>query len=140
MLTVAEHCPPLAGTRGADSTRWPGSGRGVGFASGPTVPGTADAGLGGLTITTNGHTAAAGLYRSPTRRTAGWTSGGLGALSPSGRVELRAVTHRTVGRYDITGFAMAVVTGTLTAAAGSGTSLYGFGELLAGGPLLRWLT
>lgn len=117
-----------------------GLGPQIGFAGGPAASGTADTRLGGLTINTTGHTAAAGLYRWPTTWTATWTRAGPDALTPIGRVELRTVTRRTIGRYGVAGFAMSVVTGTLTAADGSTTPLYGFAELLAGGPLLRWLS
>ena len=116
-----------------------GLGPQLGFASGPDAPATADTNLRELTIATTGHTAAAGLYRWPTAWTATWTGAGPDALIPTGRVELRTVTRRTVGRYGVAGFAMSVVTGTVTTPDGNETTVYGFGELLAGGPLLRWL-
>lgn len=117
-----------------------GLGPQIGFASGPDAPASVDTVLRELTIATTGHIAAAGLYRWPTGWTASWTGAGPGAQFPAGRVELRTVTRRAVGRYGVAGFGMAVVSGTLTAPDGSATTLYGFGELLAGGPLLRWLS
>ena len=116
-----------------------GLGPQVGFASAPDAPGTADTQLRDLSIVTTGHTVAAGLYRWPTSWTANWATAGADALMPAGRVELRTITRQLVGQYGIAGFAMAVVTGTLTVPDGSTTPLYGFGELLAGGPLLRLL-
>ncbi len=92
-----------------------------------------------LTLDTTRHAPAAGLYRWPTRWSGGWASAGPGALVPVGRVELRASSRTVVGRYGVAGFGMSVVAGTLTTPDGRSLALYGFGELLAAGPLLRAL-
>lgn len=112
----------------------------TGFAAGPTSGADADTVLRDLRLATTGHRPGLGLYRWPTRWSGGWSRAGAGALAGSARVELSTVTRTRVGQYGIAGFGMAVVTGTATDDAGTVTPLYGFGELLAVGPLLRALT
>lgn len=112
----------------------------TGYATAPaTDRAVVDGELQDLALATTGHAPALGLYRWPTRWDGGWTAAGPDALTPSASVHLRAVTRTVVGKYGIAGFGMSVVTGTLTTADGMTVALYGFGELLAAGPLLRAL-
>ena len=111
----------------------------VGFASPPGAEPDADTVLRGLRLSTRRTALAPGLFRWPTAWSATWTGAGPQATEPAGRLELRTVSRTTVGRYGIAGFAMAVVTGTLTRPDGSTLPVYGLGELLAGGPVFRAL-
>lgn len=117
-----------------------GLGPQVGFLSPPDAPASTDTTLPGLDVVTTGHAPAPGLFRWPTSWVASWpaphaTGGGAGTT-----VQVRTVSRRTVGRYGVAGFAMAVVTGTLTSPDGTVQEVYGFAELLALGPLIRALT
>lgn len=112
----------------------------TGYATAPTADGTVvDGELHDLALATTAHAPALGLYRWPTRWDGGWSSAGPDAATPDARVHLRTVSRTVVGRYGIAGFGMSVLTGTLTTGDGSQVPLYGFGELLAAGPLLHAL-
>lgn len=112
----------------------------TGYATTPAADGVVvDGELQHLTLATTGHAPALGLYRWPTRWDGGWTAAGPAALTPQARVQLRTVTRTVVGTYGIAGFGMSVVTGDMTTADGNSLPLYGFGELLAAGPLLHAL-
>lgn len=111
----------------------------LGFLAAPDAPGGTGTELHGVSISTTAHRPAPGLYRWPVAWTAGWTGAGSDSAGPRGHVELRTASRTTIGRYGVAGFAMAVVVGSLTAGGGTTQPLYGFGELLAGGPVLRAL-
>ncbi|MCW2606346.1 MAG: hypothetical protein JWO60_1039 [Frankiales bacterium] len=121
-------------------TTWAGMPALTGYATTSTADGTVvDGGLQDLTLATTGHAPALGLYRWPTRWEGGWTAAGPDAVAPAARVRLRTVSRTVVGAYGIAGFGMSVLSGTLTTADGTQLPLYGFGELLAAGPLLHAL-
>lgn len=109
----------------------------LGFSSGRELPSSEDGELPNLTIRTTAHAPALGFYRWPTAWAARWSGAAPTTLALGGRAELRTLTRTVVGRYGIAGFAMAVVRGTVTSEPGRTLPLYGFAELLAGGPLLR---
>jgi hypothetical protein len=93
----------------------------------------ADDSLEGLRIDTRSHRPGAGLYRWPTSWSATWT-GRYG-----GRADLSTLTRTTVGQYGVAGFGMSIISGTWHLLDGTSLPLYGFGELLAAGPVLRRL-
>lgn len=95
--------------------------------------------LDGLIVATTAHAVAAGVYRWPTRWEAQWQGAGPDALADTADVALRTLSRTVVGKYGVAGFGMSIVDGMLTRPDGTSLALYGFGEILAGGPLMRAL-
>lgn len=109
-------------------TAWAGMPLQTGFASPAAGAGSVPT---DLRVDTTAHRPGPGLYRWPTAWSATWSSGGGAHLS--------TLSRTTVGQYAVAGFGMAVVAGTWSRSDGTSLPLYGFGELLAVGPVARRL-